>query len=113
VFRRDDILTAHASAAAGIDELSNEEVAARFWSDVSRALGLTAEPLAVRVVKERRATLLHSPDTEAKRPHRRQGENLLLAGDWTDTGLPCTIEGAIQSGNLAASDAVAFQRDRG
>jgi len=36
---------------------------------------------------------------------------LLLAGDWTATGLPCTIEGAIRSGNAAASDAVALLRD--
>jgi len=112
VFRRDDILTAHTSAAAGLDERSNEEIAERFWSDISRALGLVGDPLAVRVVKEKRATLLHSPDTEAKRPHRRQGENLLLAGDWTDTGLPCTIEGAIRSGNMAAADAVTMLRDR-
>ena len=33
---------------------------------------------------------------------RTAWRNLLLAGDWTDTGLPATIEGAIRSGNRAA-----------
>ena len=111
VFRRDDILTAHVSAAAGLDERPNEEIADCFWTDIARALGLSDRPVATRVVKERRATLLHTPDTESKRPHRRQAANLFLAGDWTATGLPCTIEGAIRSGNAAAADAVSFLRD--
>ena len=111
VFRRDDILSAHVSAAAGLDEKTNEEIAERMWGDVARALGMSAQPEAVRVVKEKRATLLHSLETESKRPHRRQGENLMLAGDWTATGLPCTIEGAVRSGNAAAADAVAMLRD--
>lgn len=112
VFRRDDILSAHVSAAAGLDDLDNDEIAERYWVDVSRALGLHGSPLAVRVVKERRATLLHSLDTEALRPHRHQGDNLWLAGDWTATGLPCTIESAVCSGKAAAADAVTMLRDR-
>ena len=110
VFRRDDILTAHVSAAAGLDERNNDEIAQLFWADISRALSIAGVPEAVRVVKERRATLFHSPETEALRPHRRQGRNLFLAGDWTATGLPCAIEGAIRSGNAAAADAVAASR---
>jgi glycine/D-amino acid oxidase-like deaminating enzyme len=112
IFRRGDILAVTVSAAAGLDEQSNDDIAATIWREVVRALDLSGQPEAVRVVKEKRATLLHTTETEALRPHRRQGENLFLAGDWTATGLPCTIESAIRSGNLAAADAVAQLRDR-
>ncbi|HEY1722084.1 MAG TPA: FAD-dependent oxidoreductase [Magnetospirillaceae bacterium] len=112
IFRRGNILAVTVSAAASLDEKSNDEIAATIWAEVARALDLEGEPEAVRVVKEKRATLLHTRDTEALRPGRRQGENLFLAGDWTATGLPCTIESAIRSGNAAAADAVTLLRDR-
>jgi hydroxysqualene dehydroxylase len=56
-----------------------------------------------RIIKERRATFAALPAQEAKRPCAVTAwDNLLLAGDWTATGLPATIEGAIRSGNRAA-----------
>ena len=58
---------------------------------------------AYRVVKEKRATFTASAQQEARRPGPRTSlANLVLAGDWTDTGLPATIEGAIRSGRAAA-----------
>ena len=54
------------------------------------------------VVRERRATFSLAPG-QPKRPDTRTNiEQLLLAGDWIDTGLPATIEGAAVSGRLAA-----------
>ena len=56
-----------------------------------------------RIVKERRATFAALPAEEAKRPPAATAwSNLALAGDWTQTGLPATIEGAIRSVNRAA-----------
>ena len=56
-----------------------------------------------RVVKERRATVAATAAQERLRPGARTGlANLVLAGDWTATGLPGTIEGAIRSGRTAA-----------
>ncbi|HEX7078327.1 MAG TPA: hydroxysqualene dehydroxylase HpnE [Candidatus Eisenbacteria bacterium] len=62
-----------------------------------------ASLLAARVYKERKATLRGTPATQPLRPPARTAvERLFLAGDWTDTGLPPTIEGAVRSGHLAA-----------
>jgi zeta-carotene desaturase len=55
------------------------------------------------VIKERFATFSPSPDAEPLRPTARTPiRGLFLAGDWTATGLPATIEGAVQSGYTAA-----------
>jgi uncharacterized protein with NAD-binding domain and iron-sulfur cluster len=50
------------------------------------------------------ATVLIDPDTENARPDSTTPvRGLFLAGDWTNTGLPATLEGAALSGKLAAS----------
>ena len=55
------------------------------------------------VIKEVRATFSAAPGTEDKRPSAKtQVENLFLAGDWTRSGWPATMEGAVRSGYLAA-----------
>ena len=60
-----------------------------------------------RVIKEREATISHTTESDRIRPPAatRVG-NLILAGDWTDTGLPATIESAVISGRLASKCAV-------
>jgi uncharacterized protein with NAD-binding domain and iron-sulfur cluster len=61
----------------------------------------------VRIVKERRATFAQTPEQVARRPPAAtRWSNLFLAGDWTATVLPATIEGAIRSGDVAAELAV-------
>ena len=66
-----------------------------------------------RVIKEKRATFAQTPDQLAFRAKTRTSyNNLFLAGDWTDTGLPATIEGAIQSGFAAAAAAMEDDRAR-
>jgi len=63
----------------------------------------TAELLNSVIVKEREATLSHTVASDDQRPDARTSiSNLLLAGDWTNTGLPATIESAVMSGNAAA-----------
>jgi len=56
------------------------------------------------VLREPEATFASTPENESVRPGPATPiERLVLAGDWTDTGLPATIEGAVRSGNAAAS----------
>jgi squalene-associated FAD-dependent desaturase len=69
-----------------------------------------AELLHSVIVKEREATLSHSVESDSLRPGPRTSiPNLILAGDWIDTGLPATIESAVMSGDVAAELAAPSQ----
>ena len=111
IFIRPGIVSVTISAANRLVDLSAEELAALVWPDVRAALRLPEPMPPVRVVKERRATFAATAAQERLRPlPGRVAEpvavhNLVLAGDWTSTGLPATIEGAIRSG-YAAADAI-------
>ncbi|MFZ0236936.1 MAG: FAD-dependent oxidoreductase, partial [Xanthobacteraceae bacterium] len=97
-------LSVTVSAGDALLDTPREQLARAIWAEVAQAAALPAEPLPPwQIVRERRATLAATPAQDKKRPGPRTAwRNLLLAGDWTDTGLPATIEGAIRSGNRAA-----------
>jgi squalene-associated FAD-dependent desaturase len=103
VFAFPERLSVTISAADRLIEAPREELAERIWRDVA---ALTGSPKALppwHIVKERRATFAALPQENAARPSAEtRWRNLFLAGDWTATGLPATIEGAIRSGNRAA-----------
>jgi hydroxysqualene dehydroxylase len=91
------------SAGDKLIDAPREELAKKIWSELSTLTGLPPELPPWQIVRERRATFAASPAQDAKRPGAiTRWRNLVLAGDWTDTGLPATIEGAIRSGNRAA-----------
>ena len=91
------------SGADAVVDMPRDEMAAALWRDVAKVYGLGADMPPWQIVKERRATFAATPEQAAKRPKARTRlRNLVLAGDWTDTGLPATIEGAIRSGHKAA-----------
>ena len=55
-----------------------------------------------KIIKEKRATFIPSNDILDKRPQQKTNiKNLIIAGDWVDTGLPSTIESAVKSGRVA------------
>jgi hydroxysqualene dehydroxylase len=91
------------SAANRMVDRTAEAIAAAVWPDVRTVLRLEGEMPPYRVVKERRATFAATAVQERLRPGPRTAlANLVLAGDWTATGLPATIEGAVRSGRSAA-----------
>jgi squalene-associated FAD-dependent desaturase len=97
-------VSATINAAERLLDTPPEALAKTVWAEVAQAAGLPAEPMpAWQVVMEKRATFAALPDQETLRPGTRtRWNNLMLAGDWTATGLPATIEGAIRSGQKAA-----------
>ncbi len=99
------------SAADSLADETSDIIAARLWADTAAALGLPARPQPpARIVKERRATFAQTPEQAARRaPAATRWPNLFLAGDWTATGLPATIEGAIRSGHVAAELALTIR----
>ena len=91
------------SAADRLVDVPREQLANDIWRDVAMVTRLSQEMPAWQIVRERRATFAATPQQESRRPDARTAwSNLFLAGDWTRTGLPATIEGAIRSGNGAA-----------
>lgn len=130
IFRRGDVVSVTVSAADALAARPADAIARQIWPEVARALALappTARTRAAaqiaagwipspgsgpapdaavppfRVVKEHRATLVQTPDQVARRPGpTTPWGNLILAGDWTATGLPATLEGALRSGETAA-----------
>ena len=111
-FAGTQLIHAVISGARDWMDLSEQEIARRVLEDIRWALPAAqgVEPISVRSVKEKRATFAVVPGFEAIRPRAaadgfdRHGgiRNLYLAGDWTRTGWPATMEGAVRSGYLAA-----------
>jgi hydroxysqualene dehydroxylase len=92
-------------------DMPREELAQAIWRDVCKAAGVEGELPPWQIVRERRATFESTPEQNALRPGPATAwKNLFLAGDWTDTGLPATIEGSVRSGNRAADLVLAMQR---
>ncbi|MGA2053949.1 MAG: hydroxysqualene dehydroxylase HpnE [Bradyrhizobium sp.] len=91
------------SGADRLVDRPREELAQAIWRDICQATGITAEMPPWQIVRERRATFAATPEQNALRPGAVTAfKNLFLAGDWTDTGLPATIEGSVRSGDRAA-----------
>jgi squalene-associated FAD-dependent desaturase len=94
------------SAAARSLPRSNAELTAAAESALRRYFPRMAEASVRRafVIREADATFASDPEAEALRPGARTPiAGFYLAGDWTDTGLPATIEGAVRSGRRAAA----------
>jgi zeta-carotene desaturase len=93
------------SGAEEVVARSNEELIALAVKEVCDAIPAARSAALVRgvVVREKRASFSVAPG-QPPRPSTRTGvPGLFLAGDWIDTGLPATIEGAVVSGHIAAS----------
>ncbi|MGA7003325.1 MAG: hydroxysqualene dehydroxylase HpnE [Pseudolabrys sp.] len=96
-------ISATISDAGRLFDMPRTELAQTMWNDIAKVAGLPSTLPPWQIVRERRATFAATPEENARRPTAETSwENLFLAGDWTQTGLPATIEGAIRSGYRAA-----------
>jgi uncharacterized protein with NAD-binding domain and iron-sulfur cluster len=108
IFVKPDHVSVTVSAANKMIDRSADDLAHTIWRNVAKVFDLEGEQATdvppFRVIKERRATIVANVTQEERRPPAQtEIENLALAGDWTDTRLPGTIEGAVRSGVTAAN----------
>lgn len=99
------------SGAAGIVQMTNTDLARLAASEVESAIpgARGVWPVRATVIREKQATFSLAPGGPPRPGPVTSVEGLVLAGDWTDTGFPATIEGAVLSGHRAA---LAVQRAR-
>jgi squalene-associated FAD-dependent desaturase len=98
------------SGADRLVDIPREELAQAIWRDICKTAGVQGELPPWQIVRERRATFEATPEQNALRPGAvTDKKNLFLAGDWTDTGLPATIEGSVRSGDRAADLVLAMR----
>ena len=103
VFTKPEVVSVTISAANRLADRPSEELVPAIWAEVCTALDIVAPMPPWRLIREKRATFAATPEQHRRRPQATTSlQNLVLAGDWTDTGLPATIEGAIRSGFAAA-----------
>lgn len=100
-------LSAVSSGAIDLLRMENDDLVARAEADVRRVLPAATRAVVTRalVVREPRAGFSLAPNAPPRPSAVTQLAGFLLAGDWTDTGLPATIEGAVRSGFTAAGHA--------
>ena len=104
LFVKPGVISVTVSAAERYAGRPAPELVALIWGDVARFYRLAEGSVPpYRLVNEKRATFAATPAQDARRPKARTNwQNLLLAGDWTQNGLPATIEGSIRTGLRAA-----------
>jgi hypothetical protein len=108
LFAFPDRLSVTISNADRLIDRPRDELAGNIWREAAALTGLAPDLPPWQIVKEKRATFAATPAQNAKRPDSRtRWANVVLAGDWIQTGLPATIEGAVRSGYKAASIVVA------
>ena len=94
------------SASHSLTSMGQDELAELAWREIRERFPSATDARVLRhvVVKEDRATPAFTPDAETRRPGPRTDiKNVVLAGDWTATRWPSTLEGSVRSGRLAAA----------
>ena len=107
VFNHKSYITITISDAGKLIEKSKEELFELVTNELIKYFSFfkKEQVLNYKVIKEKRATFIPSESSSDYRPSTKTNiENLLLAGDWINTGLPATIEGAVKSGRMAADE---------
>lgn len=104
IFVKDKHFNIVISDANYLADREQDEIYKMVITELSRFFPIIKNDVkAFKIIKEKRATFIPDNRSEKLRPKcETRINNLFLAGDWTDTGLPATIEGAVKSGRIAA-----------
>lgn len=112
VFNHGKHITIVTSAANELIDLNEEEITKIIYSELENYFPIFSQSFVTEklILKEKRATFIPTVElTERRDKLKFSFKNFFIAGDWTNTGLPSTIEGAVLSGR-AAADAVIFNK---
>ena len=102
IFVKENHISVTVSNANNYNEMEVEKIASLVWEEVCKYLSVKKRMVDFRVIREKKATYEQSPENiELLKKIKKIPENLILAGDWTQINLPCTIEGSILSGKKA------------
>jgi uncharacterized protein with NAD-binding domain and iron-sulfur cluster len=104
VFNKGTHLNLVISDAGELVNKKDEEIMNMIKDEMNKFFLLAPDSIInYKIIKEKRATFVPSNNIIDKRPAQQTNiKNLILAGDWVDTGLPSTIESAVKSGRVAA-----------
>lgn len=110
IFNKGDHINIVISDADYLMEKTNDEILELVINECEKFFALKkADIINTKVIKEKRATFIPSNEIINNRPVvKTKFKNLFLAGDWTNTGLPSTIESAVKSGTVAAQEILKF-----
>ncbi len=105
VFNHGSYITAMTSAAENLIGLEGEKISEFFASELKKYFPIFHKEniISSKVIKEKRATFIPDVSSNEKRNNFKESiKGMFVAGDWTDTGLPSTVESAVSSGRRAA-----------
>jgi squalene-associated FAD-dependent desaturase len=104
VFNHGKYITTVISDADDLIDKSKEELFELVWKEIEKYFGLQRDTVQnYQILKEKRATFIPNESALKNRPSTKTKlENIFLAGDWIETGLPATIESAVISGKMAS-----------
>jgi len=111
IFNHKNYITIVISNADKFMQMNREEIIHLIIHEMKQYFPFFTDKLIrnYRIIKEKRATFIPDSKALSNRPETRTNfNNLFLAGDWINTGLPATIEGAVKSGRLAADKIISI-----
>ncbi len=102
VFVKKGYLSVTISNANHLNRLDSNQIANIIWKEICSYMNIKHKITDFQVVKEKKATVEQSPSNfDLISKLKDLPRNLKISGDWTQTSLPCTIEGSILSGKKA------------
>ena len=102
VFIKDNCISITVSDANKLNNIDSNKITDVVWNEICAFIGKKIQYVSSKIIREKKATYIQSPkNNELIRKFNNIKKNNIFAGDWTQNGLPCTIEASILSGKKA------------